>query len=369
MAILMAAEVDGFVSFLLGAGASIGAYFGISAIWKTNPLSREHARRGKSASIFSFFMDSYLSRSLPNSSGVTFTFYNWEYAHLFHEANKDIASDVKESPDLNTAKSTSVLDANEHPVANMFKMIGVFIVIALIIGSLFSTSNGGSNYSNSNSTTNNNYQSNSNSNNSAKTYTITLNKQNGTGGTSSVKATYGEKLPSATAPTRSGYEFQGYFSQTNGLGTKYYDSKMNPVTYWYGSSAETLYAYWIKKSTDSTSNGISVTKENFEDYFTLTTDAEFVGDTVTITYTIKPKSSTYAKNSDSSSTISVQLGGIVSPLSFFYGEPSWDEKHTVTLNKSQNYTASGSFSFTYYAITDTVYWLADVTYCSGTIGK
>ena len=369
MAILMAAEVDGFLSFLLGAGAAIGAYFGISAIWKTTPLAREHARRGKSASIFSFFMDSYLARSLPNSSGVTFTFYNWEYAHLFYEANKDIASEVKESLNLNTARSTSVLDANEHPVANMFKMIGVFIVIALIIGSIFSSSNSGSNYPNSNNTTNNNYQSNNNSNNSAKTYTITLNKQNGTGGTSSVKATYGEKLPYATAPTRSGYEFQGYFSQTNGLGTKYYDSKMNAVTYWYGSSGETLYAYWIKKSTSGTTSGISVTKENFEDYFTLTTDAEFVGDTVTITYTIKPKSSTYAKNSNSSSTISVQLGGIVSPLSVFYGEPSWDERHSVTLNKSQNYTASGSFSFTYYAFTDTVYWLADVTYCSGTIGK
>lgn len=243
-------------------------------------------------------------------------------------------------------------------------IFAIIIIIAIASGN-DNSSNSGSNYPNSN----NNYQSNNNSNDSAKTYTITLNKQNGTGGTSSVKATYGEKLPYATAPTRTGYEFQGYFSQTNGLGTKYYDSKMNAVTYWYGSSSETLYAYWIKKSINNTSNGISVTKENFEDYFTLTTDAEFVGDTVTITYTIKPKSSTYAKNSNSSSTISVQLGGIVSPLSVFYGEPSWDEKHMVTLNKSQNYTASGSFSFTYYAFTDTVYWLADVTYCSGTIGK
>ena len=161
MAILMIAEVDGFLSFLLGAGAAIGTYFGISAIWKTSPLSSEHARRGKSASIFSLFMDSYLARSLPNSSGVTFTFYNWEYAHLFREANKDIASDVKEASDQNTARSTSVLVANEHPVANMFKMIGVFIVIALIIGSIISASNSDSNYSNSNGT-NNNYQNNNN---------------------------------------------------------------------------------------------------------------------------------------------------------------------------------------------------------------
>ena len=366
MAILMAAEVDGFLSFLLGAGAAIGVYFGISAIWKTTPLAREHARRGKSASIFSFFMDSYLARSLPNSSGVTFTFYNWEYAHLFHEANKDIASEVKESPNLNTARSTSVLNANEHPVANMFKMIGIFIVIALIIGSIFSSSNSG--YSNSNHATNNNYQSNTNNNNSAKTYTITLDKQNGTGGTYSVTATYGEELPYATAPTRSGYKFNGYYSKTNGLGTKYYDENMDSVRSWYGSSNETLYAHWTKETTTN-SSGITLTKSNFEDYFTLTTDAEFVGDDVKITYTIKPKSNTYANNSNSSTTISVEIGAVVSSFSFYYGEPSWNEKYTVTLNKSQNYTTSGSFSFDYYSITDTVYWLAEVTDCSGTIGK
>ena len=91
MAILMAAGVDGFLSFLLGGGAAVGAYFGVSAIWKTKPLAREHARRGKSASIFSLFMDSYMASRMSSCSGVIFTFYNWEYAHLFREANKDIA--------------------------------------------------------------------------------------------------------------------------------------------------------------------------------------------------------------------------------------------------------------------------------------
>lgn len=364
MAILMAAGTDGFLSFLLGAGAAVGAYFGISAIWKTKPLARDHARRGKSASIFSMFMDSFMAKHMPMCSGVTFTFYNWEYAHLFREANKEIAGEVKESPDLNTARSTSVLDANEHPVANMFKMIGVFIVAALIIGSMISSTGG---YTGSN----NNYQSNSsnNSSNSTKSYTVTLSKQGGSGGTSSVTVKYGSSMPYATAPTKSGYTFGGYYSSTNGSGTKYYDSSMRSVRSWDKSSNTTLYAYWIKKNTSSTSTGTTITKDNFETYFTLTTDAEFVGDTVTITYTIKPKSNAYAKSSDSSSTISVQLGGIVSPLSVFYGEPDWNKKHSVTLNKSQNYTASGSFSFTYYAFTETVYWLADVTSCSGTIGK
>ena len=116
-------------------------------------------------------------------------------------------------------------------------------------------------------------------------------------------------------------------------------------------------------------NGVNITKDNFEDYFTLTTEAEFVGNDVKITYSIKPKDSSYANNSNSSSTISVEIGAVVSPLSFYYGEPSYNEKYTVTLSKNQNYTASGSFSFYYYSFTETVYWMADVTYCSGTIGK
>ena len=205
--------------------------------------------------------------------------------------------------------------------------------------------------------------------NNAETYTVTLDKQGGTGGTSSITATDGEELPYATAPTRSGYEFNGYYSKQNGLGTKYYDSNMNAVANWYGSSNEAIYAYWIKESNDNNYSGISVTRDNFEDYFTLTTEAEFVGDNVEITYSIKPKSNAYAKSSKSSDTIKVEIGAVVSSLSFYYGEPSWNEKYTVTLSKSKNYTASGSFSFSYYSITETVYWLAEPTYCSGSIGE
>ena len=205
--------------------------------------------------------------------------------------------------------------------------------------------------------------------NNAETYTVTLDKQNGTGGTSSVTATDGEELPYATAPTRDGYDFQGYYSQANGLGTKYYDSNMNPVKTWYGSSNETIYAYWIKESNNNNSSGISVTKDNFEDYFTLTTDAEFVGGNVQITYSITPKSNAYANNYKSSDNIIVELGAAVSSLSVYFGEPSWNYKHTITLSKSENYTASGSFSFSYYSITESVYWLAEATYCSGSISE
>lgn len=122
-------------------------------------------------------------------------------------------------------------------------------------------------------------------------------------------------------------------------------------------------------TTTPTSNTITLSKSNFETYFNLTTDAEFIDNKVTISYSISPKSSTYSKESDSSDKIEVEIGAVVSMLQYYYGEPDYNKKYTVTLNKSQNYTASGSFSLTYSSFSDTVYWQADVTSCSGKIGK
>lgn len=83
---------------------------------------------------------------------------------------------------------------------------------------------------------------------SAKTCAINFNRQYGTGGTSSVIATYGSSLPSVTPPTRDGYSFQGYYSSVSG-GTKYYDASGKGVRTWdISSSSFTLYARWTQKS-------------------------------------------------------------------------------------------------------------------------
>ena len=47
------------------------------------------------------------------------------------------------------------------------------------------------------------------------TATVTLNRNGGTTGTTSVTATYGETMPSITKPTKSGYTFVGYYSNTS----------------------------------------------------------------------------------------------------------------------------------------------------------
>ena len=87
------------------------------------------------------------------------------------------------------------------------------------------------------------------------TYTVTLDPQGGTGGSTSVTAAYGQPLPSGlTAPTKPGYEFKGYYSNQNQEyaesmgqdygGTQYYDKDMVSVESWNSANSGTIYAHW-----------------------------------------------------------------------------------------------------------------------------
>ncbi|GHU70525.1 hypothetical protein FACS189450_05120 [Spirochaetia bacterium] len=76
------------------------------------------------------------------------------------------------------------------------------------------------------------------------TYTVTFDKQSGTGGTDSVTASYGAAMPGATAPSRTGYAFGGYWTAVNGGGTQYYTDTMVSARNWDLTTATTLYAKW-----------------------------------------------------------------------------------------------------------------------------
>lgn len=82
----------------------------------------------------------------------------------------------------------------------------------------------------------------------AHTTKITFDFQGGNGSTTEVTATYGEAMPTATAPSRTGYTFAGYYyySEANGQGTKYYNADMTSVRTWNVDEPEvTLHAKWI----------------------------------------------------------------------------------------------------------------------------
>jgi uncharacterized repeat protein (TIGR02543 family) len=91
--------------------------------------------------------------------------------------------------------------------------------------------------------------------NAPETYTVTLNKDGGTGGTSSVIVTYNAAMPSATAPTKTGYTFGGYYSSTNGSGTQYYNASMGSAKNWNLTSNTTLYAKWTANTYTIVYNG------------------------------------------------------------------------------------------------------------------
>ena len=92
--------------------------------------------------------------------------------------------------------------------------------------------------------------------------TITLNQQSGSNGTTSINVKKGKSLPTITLPTRSGFAFGGYFTSTNGSGTKYYNADgTSAINYPASGGATTLYAYWQQLYTlTTTANNTSLGK-------------------------------------------------------------------------------------------------------------
>ncbi len=95
-----------------------------------------------------------------------------------------------------------------------------------------------------------------------KIYTITLNKNGGTGGTDTIYEVYGlgfnnaddETISSITKPTRTGYAFTGYYTSTSG-GTQIIDANgkiTDSKTYF--TKDTTIYAHWEAKQYTITAN-------------------------------------------------------------------------------------------------------------------
>ena len=91
-----------------------------------------------------------------------------------------------------------------------------------------------------------------------KQYTVTFDKQGGTGGPETITATYGSAMPSATAPTKSGFTFDGYFDQTKGGGSQYYSATMGSLKSWDKDDNSTLFAKWTYTVTFDTQGGSTI---------------------------------------------------------------------------------------------------------------
>lgn len=132
-----------------------------------------------------------------------------------------------------------------------FVWLGIILLVCLIGIGLSECGSTSSNRSNQSPPTHS-YTS------EAETYSVTFNKQSGSGGTSRITVEKGKSMPSATAPTRSGYVFKGYYSEPNGSGTRYYNAHMASTHNWDKSSGGTLYAYWEKQEDSKFTSASSV---------------------------------------------------------------------------------------------------------------
>lgn len=95
----------------------------------------------------------------------------------------------------------------------------------------------------------------------SKELRVTLNPEGGTEGTSYVYVKYGEVLPEAFQPIKKGYDFKGYFTGKNGVGSKYYDisttdDRKMVGTNWDIKTDKELFACWVNRECEIQYNGI-----------------------------------------------------------------------------------------------------------------
>lgn len=86
----------------------------------------------------------------------------------------------------------------------------------------------------------------------AKQCTVNFDIEGGTGTITSVTATYGQAMPSkgSNLPTKTGYDFGGFWDGDGGTGTQYYNADGTSKINWNKdvTAAQTLYAKWTIKS-------------------------------------------------------------------------------------------------------------------------
>ena len=132
--------------------------------------------------------------------------------------------------------------------------------------------------------------------------------------------TYGSALEAVAPPTRVGYNFQGYYTQTGGRGTRYFDSSGHPVvsTMNIANNTTTLHAYWTIK-TDCTIFYDSSAAGNFDNWTKYT-----YGDRIDSSY----------DESSQTNTINITGGGGWETMAIPIYFPTTGVRYTTTFNYS-----------------------------------
>ena len=188
----------------------------------------------------------------PNWDGTVNIYTAWNTYKVRYNANGGSGTMTDQSFTYNTAQNLK---------SNTFKRAGYY----------FTGWNGnGTNYTNGQSVINLTTTHNSTIDFYAQwepnTYSVLLDQNGGTGGTTSVSAIYDRAMPSITVPMRTGYTFLGYYD-TNGK--QYYTPSGDSANIWDKAVAEddviTLYARWQVNTYTTTLNDGTGAVTNFAD--------------------------------------------------------------------------------------------------------
>lgn len=128
------------------------------------------------------------------------------------------------------------------------------------------------------------------------TYTVTLSKNGGSGGTTTVYPIYGQTMPAATAPTRTGFTFKGYADSS---GNVYYNESMIGSK-WNKPQNATLTAKWE-------ANSLAITVKNGDSVLNSGTTHSIGGDYVTLSVNVSGGTGDYSyKTTQSNSHLDIK---------------------------------------------------------------
>ena len=173
------------------------------------------------------------------------------------------------------------------------------------------------------------------------TYSVTLNKNGGTGGSSSVQAANDEPMPAITIPSMSGYTFRGYFSEIS-EGIQYYKADGSSAKNYDQATAMTLYAQWIiNKYALSVTGGVGSGSYEYKSTVTITAGSAPTGKEFD-KWVVTSGGVTLASVTSKTTTFTMPAGGVVIEATYKDAPPS---TFGITITGDGNGTSSANVSF------------------------
>ena len=191
-------------------------------------------------------------------------------------------------------------------------------------------------------------------------YTVELNPNGGTGGTTSVRATFGSPMPTINLPTRTGYTFMGFYdTQAQTGGTQYYTSAGASARTWNKAQNFELFARWQGNPISLTVNYMQYNENGDED--SLPSSAPNLTYALGTTSTGTLNASNRSFGTDITAGTQINLT-ITAPTGYYVSKSELSANPSGLTNKSNTLTISQEMPGTALTINIYVYKVYKITY-------